>query len=303
MKILQVLYKIIYNRQFNYLLRNLNVVFNSVFKTRIKLPPSGIINLKTDSGSIKIATNQTSYVTQLLYWNGYKAFEYSQIFEVLVKDLNSFLDIGANIGFYSLLAAKANSNIKIHAFEPAKGPKYYLNKNIKINNFEKQIKPVDLALSSYKGTINFYEVDNLKYKYLDYNLAGEGNAGTKTTSRNFIKNQVNTDSLDNFINSKNIRSVDLIKLDTEGTEIDILKSGIKCIMKFQPIIISETLFNTTEIELDAFFKKLSYQSFYYTKKGLLKVETIKRVEDNGLRDCFFVPESKINLIEKFVIKS
>jgi len=302
MAVLQIAYKIIYNASVNYILRNVNFVFNKIFKSKIKLPPSGTVKLKTDSGILKIKTNQTSYISQLLFWNGYKNFEYAAIFESLSKDINSFLDIGANIGFYSLLGAKTNPNIKIHAFEPAKGPKHFLNKNIKINNFDKQIIPIDLALSNQKGTIDFYEVDNLKYKYLNYNLAGEGNAGTKKTSRNFIKNKVNTNSLDNFINSENIKSIDLIKLDTEGTEVDILKSGIESIKKFQPIIISETLFNTTEKELDFFFNTLSYQFYNHTNKGLLKVNSIIRKKDNNIRNCFFVPKSKVSLIEKFVIK-
>jgi len=303
MAISQKAYKVIYNSGINSILRNLNFVFNSIFKTKIKLPPSGIIKINTDSGTIKIATNQTSYVTQLLYWNGYKAFEYSEIFEKLSKSTNSFLDIGANIGFYSLLAAKANPDIKIHAFEPAKGPKYFLKKNIKINNFEKQIKPINLALSSTNGTIDFYEVENLKYKYLNYNLAGEGNTGTKKTSRNFIKNKVNTITLDGFINANKINSIDLIKLDTEGTEVDILKSGVESIKKFQPIIICETLFNTTEKELSLFFKSLDYQFYNHLDDGLLKVNSIVRTEDNNIRNCFFVPKSKLSLIKKFVIKN
>lgn len=300
---LQLVYKIIYNSNLNYLLRNTNKLFNSVFNTKIKLPPSGTITIKSDSGPIKIATNQTSYITQLLYWKGYKNFEYSTIFESLSKNVNSFLDIGSNIGYYSLLAAKVNANMSIYAFEPAKGPKHFLKKNIKINNFEAQITAVDLALSNNNGMIDFYEVDNLKYSYLKFNLAGEGNAGTKTKSRNFIKNKVNTESLDNFVNSKKINAIDLIKLDTEGTEVDILKSGIECIKKFQPIVISETLFNTTERDLEHFFNALDYQFFNHTKKGLLKVNTIIRTKDNDIRNCFFVPKTKLSLIEKFVIKS
>lgn len=297
---MQKLYKIIYNKQVNYLLRNLNVLFNLIIGSKFKLPPSGIINLNTNSGIIKIATNQTSYVTQLLYWNGYKKFEYSEIFEILTKNTTTFLDIGANIGFYSLLAAKANPRIKTYAFEPAKGPKHFLTENIRINNFEKQIIPIDLALSQSEGIIDFYEVESLKYKYLRYNLAGEGNAGTKKTSRNFIKNKVNTNTLDNFINSNNIQNIDLIKLDTEGTEVDILKSGEECIKKFQPIIICETLFNTTENDLDTFFKALDYQFFNHTNKGLVKVSSIRRTVDNKIRNCFFIPKSKLSLIEGFI---
>ena len=298
---IQLVYKIIYNKHFNYLLRNVNSCFIFLIKN-LKIPPSGILKLKTDSGTIKITTNQTSYLTQLLFWNGYKKFEYSEIFEDLSKNINTFLDIGSNIGYYSLLAVKANSTIKVNAFEPAKGPKYYLKKNIQINNFENNILHENIALSDSSGKIDFYEVENVKYQFLEHNLAGEGNAGTKKTSRNFVKNTVNSKTLNQFFEDAKIKNIDLIKIDTEGTEIDILNSGVDNIKKFQPIIICETLFNNIESELDDFFNSLDYLFFNHTPLGLVKVSTIKRKTDNGIRNCFFVPKSKLDLISKFVIK-
>jgi len=299
---LNLFYKIIYQPKINYIIRNINYFLNPFFLGKIKIPPSGTINLKTDSGNIKMVTNQTSYLTQLLFWNGYKSFEYSEIFESLSKDISSFLDIGSNIGYYSLLAAKTNPEILAYAFEPAKGPKYYLKKNIKINNFENNIIHENIALSDSSGKIDFYEVENVKYQYLEHNLAGEGNAGTKKTSRNFVKNTVNSKTLNQFFEDAKIKNIDLIKIDTEGTEIDILNSGVDNIKKFQPIIICETLFNNIESELDDFFNALDYQFFNHTPLGLVKVSTIKRETDNGIRNCFFVPKSKLNLISKFVIK-
>ncbi|AUC75486.1 FkbM family methyltransferase [Olleya sp. Bg11-27] len=295
-----VIYKTIYNRKLNYIIRNLNFAFNTIFKSKIKIPPSGLLNLKTDSGTIKIETNQTSYLTQLLYWNGYKDFEYSEIFESLVKDKNTFLDIGSNIGYYSLLAIQANPTINVIAFEPAIGPKYYLEKNIKLNNFEKNIKPIDIALSDCNGIIDFYEVENIKYKKLKYNLAGEGNAGTKTTSRDFIKRRVSTTTLDQFVEENNINNIDIIKLDTEGTEIHILNHGKNTIIKNQPIIICETLFNTIEKELEDYFKPLHYLFFNHIDKKLVEVSTITRTKDDGIRNCFFIPKNKVELISEYI---
>lgn len=296
---MQIIYKIIYNSTVNYFLRNINYALRFLIK-QIKIPPSGILKLKTDSGLIKIATNQTSYLTQLLFWNGYKAFEYSVLFEELSKDIHTFLDIGSNIGYYSLLASKSNPNISVFAFEPASGPKYFLNENIKLNNFSKQIESINLALSNTTGEIDFYEVESLKYKYIEHNLAGEGNAGTKTTSRNFVKNTVEADTLNNFIKSRQIKEVNLIKIDTEGTEIDILESGKETIKLHQPIVICETLFDTIEDRLDDFFSNLGYEFFNHHENGLVKVSTIKRTKDDGVRNCFFVPKSKLNLISKFI---
>lgn len=297
---MQLLYKLIYNSGINYFLRNLNKITSSFLPKKIKIPPSGILKLKTDSGLLKIATNQTSYVTQLLFWNGYKNFEYSEIFEHLSKHVRVFLDIGSNIGYFSLLAAKSNPNITVFAFEPAHGPKYFLNKNIKLNTFSDSIKAIDLAISDTSGTIDFYEVKSTKYNYITYNLAGEGNAGTKKTSRNFIKNTVKSETLENFIRSNNITHIDLIKIDTEGTEVTILESGKSSIEKFQPIVICETLFDTIERDLEHYFKSLNYEFYNHTKSGLVKTSTLTRSEDNGIRNCFFVPKSKLHLISKFI---
>jgi FkbM family methyltransferase len=297
----ELFYKIIYQKNINYFLRNINFGLKNLFFNKVKIPPSGILNLKTDSGILKVKTNQTSYLTQLLFWNGYKNFEYSELFEKLSKNTDTFLDIGSNIGYYSLLGVKSNPEMKVFAFEPAYGPKYFLNENIRINNFTNNISGVDLALSNTIGEIDFYEVESLKYKYINYNLAGEGNAGTKKTSRNFIKNTVKATTLTQFVKSNNIENIDLIKIDTEGTEVDILLSGEEVVKHFQPIVICETLFNTIEDDLDDFFKDLNYEFYNHIENGLKKVSTIKRTQDNGIRNCFFVPKSKYKLISEFVI--
>lgn len=298
---MNILYRVIYNNKLNFILRNINFKLRNFLPKKIKLPPSGILKLKTDSGIIKLATNQTSYLTQLLFWNGYKTFEYSDIFEKLSKKIDVFFDIGSNIGYYSLLSVKSNSELKAYAFEPALGPKFYLNKNITINNFSNKITAIDLALSNTSGTIDFYEVESLKYNYIKHNLAGEGNAGTKKTSRNFVKNKVKAERLDDYVKQHKIESIDLIKIDTEGTEKDILESGKETIKQFQPIVVCETLFNTIEDELDDYFKELDYIFYNHTKNGLKEVNTIKRKKDDGIRNCFFVPKSKINLIKEFIV--
>lgn len=303
MPVPQILYKIIYQKKINTILRSINKGLQAVLPKKMRIPPSGEITLNTDSGKLKMSTNQTSYLTQLLFWNGYKEFEYSEIFEKLSKEVSNFLDIGSNIGYYSLLAVQSNPKIVAYAFEPALGPKYFLNTNIKLNGFEKNITSVDLALSNEIGVIDFYEVESLKYRYLKYNLAGEGNAGTKKTSRNFVKNTVNATTLSAFVASQNIDQIDLIKIDTEGTEFEILMSGHSEIKKYEPIVICETLFNTIEGELEDFFADLDYEFFNHTTLGLKKVNTLRRKTDDGVRNCFFVPKSKLEMIVPFIAKT
>jgi FkbM family methyltransferase len=299
---IQLFYKIIYSSKINYILRNINKLLLPVLPWKIKLPPSGVMKIRNNGHSIKILTNQTNYLTYLIFWQGgYQSFEYTDIFIRLIKKVTTFYDIGANIGYYSLLAAMENAKVKIVGFEPASGPLFYFRENVRINSF-KNIKVESIALSHKEGEIDFYEIRNNKYKYLEHNLGGESNTGSKTSGRNFVLNRVKTSTLDNYIIRTGEGNIDLIKMDTEGTENLILENSAKVLREMRPIIICETIFNTIEPELDRIMRSYGYEFFGHIPAGLLKQDTIVRKEDDGIGNCFFVHPEKYHLIEEFVVK-
>ncbi len=265
----------------------------------IKIPPSGTFTIEFNGRKVLLNTNQTSYLTQLLYWKGPSKFEYTDIFLELIKDIQCFYDVGANIGYYSLLATAQNSKIEAICFEPAAGPLFFLRENVRINRLN-NIRIESIALSDKSGEIDFYEVKNDKYEYLKYNLAGEGNTGSKRTSRNFSKEVVKTCTLDEYASNKQDKTIELIKLDTEGTEDLILENAKGVVSKMKPIIICETLFGKIEDKLERIMKDHGYDFYNHLTTGLQKVDSICRTKDNGIRNCFFVHPSKSDLIEKFI---
>jgi FkbM family methyltransferase len=300
---MQILYRILYSPFINLIARNLNKGLHKVIPTIFKLPPSGIIRLSSKEVSVKIATNQSNFLTKEVFWEGFENFEYTKIFISLSKKVNSFYDIGANIGYFSILAGKANSNIEIHAFEPSKGPLYFLRKNCDLNNLN-NVTISSLALSDRIGKITFYEIQNVKYTYLKHNLAGESNTGSKTSGRNYMPIEVDTIRLDDYyLNSGSKNKIDLIKIDTEGTEDVILENAHEILTNHRPIIICETLFGMIEDKLDALMTKYDYEFYNHTEKGLEKVSTIVRSKDNGVINCFFVHPSKAHLIEEYISKN
>ena len=300
---IQTFYRIIYNRRINFVLRNINRLLLPLLPWKIKIPPSGVMNLKGTNGrNLKIKTNQTNYLTYLIFWQGgFHRFEYTDIFIRLIKKVDTFYDIGANIGYYSLLAAIENENIRIIGFEPATGPLFFFRENVRINAFT-NIKVESIALSHKDGEIEFYEIKNNKYKYLEHNLGGESNAGSKTTGRNFVRNKVRTSTLDNYVRFAGGGNVDLIKMDTEGTENLILERSDFVLKEMKPIIICETLFNTIEPELERIMSSYGYEFYNHIHAGLQKTGSIRRKEDDGISNCFFVHPDKYHLIEEFVIK-
>ncbi len=297
----QLIYRVIYNSNINLILRYFNKLLYPILPNKIKLPPSGIMKIQNSNGQkLKIFTNQTNYLTQLIFWNGYESFEYTDIFISLIKKVSTFYDIGANIGYYSLLAEMENSNIKVVGFEPATGPLFYFRENVRLNQF-KNIKIESIALSHKEGEIIFHEIKNKKYSYLEHNLAGESNAGSNTEGRNFVQNKVTTTTLDSYVKNHHNQPIDLIKMDTEGTEHYILENADFVLKQMKPIIICETLFNTIEKELESIMLKYGYEFYNHTDEGLIQTKSIIRTYDNGVRNCFFVHPDKKNLIANYII--
>jgi FkbM family methyltransferase len=296
----QLFYKIIYSGSINPFITGFIKYCLPFLPKKLKLPPSGKITFSTDKSKIVMYTNQTNYLTYCVYWDGYRNFEYTPIFEKLCQKVNCFYDIGANIGYYSLLAAGLNPEIKIKSFEPAIGPLHYLKKNVVANRFD-NIKVEPIALADKNGEIDFFEVKSSKYHYIKYNLAGEGNAGSKTDPTMFVKNPVKAITPDDYLKSHSEDRIDLVKMDTEGTEHYILSKAGILLGEHKPIIICETLFDTIESELEDLLKPHGYEFYNHMGDGLKKVQTIRRTEDNGVRNCFFVHPSKKHLIEEFVL--
>jgi len=244
-------------------------------------------------------TNETSSVTKLLFWNGPDNYEYTGIFEQLVLRCRSFIDIGANTGYYTLLAATKNPSIQVFAFEPASAPYHYLRENIRINQLQ-NASAYPLALSDAVGEIEFFEVDNPKNYHSKYNLAGTGTLkGEDLSGQPYVSRKVPTTTLDEWIKTQNT-SIDLIKIDTEGTEHRILSGADELLRKHAPIIICETLFRVIEDKLEDIMRRYDYHFFNYRNGKLHRTKTLIRETDNGFRDCFFVPSGKLSWIEIFV---
>lgn len=297
----KLFYSIIYQHNLNFVLRNINRLVYRVLPSIPKIYPTGKLQVEIgENENISLRTNQTSHITYKLFWEGSDNYEYTPIFKSLITKISTFLDIGASIGYYSLLASKNNSSLQVESFEPSTGPAIFFAQNIIDNQLETHINLHILALSNKTGYVEFNEVQNRKFPHL-YNLSGEHNLNTKIGL--FAKKiKVESNTLDKFLDSNPQKTIDLIKIDVEGAECTVIEGGLETIKKHQPIIICETLFNKIEAALESLMKPLGYE-FYnqISNNKLQKVETIKRDRDNGVRNCFFVHPSKVKLIEEYLV--
>jgi FkbM family methyltransferase len=306
---MQFFYRIFYSRFINIIYRNLLYPLRSILPTNMKIPVTGVLNIKEPSSDLAISfySNESCPMVRILYWeeNGF-SFEFSPIFKQLITQCDGFIDIGANVGYYSLLAAKLNPKVAITSFEPSKGPLYFLTKNVSLNELT-SIKVVDYAIGSENGTISFYEEKNLKYPYLQHHASGIGNTINSWGIDNFAKYDVKLTTLDAFLENNPMAKVDLIKMDTEGTENKIIEGALSTIKTHQPIIICEVLFGKIEQQMDELLQTLTnYKIFQFmsSTKKLVEVASLSSSTTKADVDTnfFFVPEHKVAMIQPFVLE-
>lgn len=158
------------------------------------------------------------------YWLGTYELDEQKLFERVVKKGDVVFDIGAHVGFYTLLAAELVGNEgKVFSFEPLPRNIFYLKKHIEINNY-KNIKIFEVAVSESSGTASF-------------------SASGKTFLGQFSKSgelEVRTIALDDLINSGEILPPDVIKIDVEGAEAAVLKGAVSLLMTHHPHIFIAT---------------------------------------------------------------
>jgi len=160
-------------------------------------------------------------------WFGWLyAFNYEpetrRVFEEIVRPGMTVVDIGANIGYYSLLAAKlVGDRGKVYAFEP--DPAYYtlLKKNTAINRLNGIIEPFNIAIGDREKKSILY--------------LGQSTGTSFFKIKDITGQKVNVDvlPLDRFFAEKNWPRVDVIKIDIEGAE-KIALEGMHDLIKRNP---------------------------------------------------------------------
>jgi len=197
----------------------------------------------------------------------------------LIPTTSNIIDIGANLGWYSMHVAKNFPQSLVYAFEPIPRTFEFLNQNIKINNIS-NIITYQLGLSDQSGELNLY---------FDPLLSVNASLQNVSESENAQKITCTIITLDEFCYKNNIKQVDFIKCDVEGAELFALKGGKKTISDSKPIIFCEMLrkwskkFNYHPNDIISFMSELNYKCLVIRGKSL---EYINKVTDETIDTNF-----------------
>jgi FkbM family methyltransferase len=164
-------------------------------------------------------------------------------------------DIGANIGTFTTWMARAFPNGKIHAFEPQRAIFQMLNGNAAINNLY-NVYTHNIALGQ----------ENKKIRFQEPNYFEKNDYGTFSLVEDIISQKTNnvitveSKTLDSFVEYHDIENIDLLKIDTEGMDVDILSGGVETIKKCLPVIFIEHSDNRRSVidEIQTFLDQFQY---------------------------------------------
>lgn len=212
-----------------------------------KLLPPNQDYLVTNYCGYKFNINTTYPMESAIWLCGVYEVTTTKFLRQVLRAGDVFLDIGANCGAVTLVAASAIANGKIYAFEPGNTIRSRLQANIDLNPSLKNVVIVPFGLGLKSGKLLYYE---------DQNYRGNGAL--------FESQGIPVDvvSLDDWVSQEKIDKIDLIKIDVEGMEYDVMLGGKLTLAKYHPIIYFETL--------PIFFTNKSYtvQTIYEFLAGL-----------------------------------
>ena len=163
------------------------------------------------------------------------------------------IDVGASIGYHTLLLSRYGK--EVFAFEPFPEAIKLLKENIKSNNIH-NIRVFNLLAGNKKGNKKLY--------------INQGNFGANSVNGkgNYILSE------ENKIDNLNLGSIDFVKIDAEGYDLEVIQGMAKTLSKFHPVIMLERVYYSDK-KLQEFLARIDYNFFCLGSKTAICYPTHK----------------------------
>lgn len=195
---------------------------------RAQLRLSGDDWLNVNRDGLRWRLNRTHHIDRELMLSGCFEPATTQRIKQLVQPGMKVLDVGANIGYFSLLLARqVGASGHVWAFEPTQAYGQRLREHLQINQLESRVTVVPMALSDHRDQA---EISIGEASATLHPLDNAPARGCET---------IQLRKLDELVDELGIDRVDLVKVDIDGHEPAFLRGAEKTIRKHQPIMIIE----------------------------------------------------------------
>ncbi len=179
-----------------------------------------------------------SDISALIATSGRPNLPVTCLLSAMLRPGMNVVDVGANLGFYTLLAANCvGKSGRVWSFEPEPHNFQLLMKSIRASNLH-NVEPVQMALSDKPGAERLYLAP-----------ASEPNAHTLSQDRGMGSLEIQSTSLDDFWRARGTGRLDLLKVHVFGDEPIVLRGSRKVLRASRPMVV--TRFGSSRWEDDA----------------------------------------------------
>jgi len=177
------------------------------------------------------------------------------------------LDIGAHKGAYTYwMSMRVGESGYVYAFEPQPELNQYLSGIAKRSKYQ-NIQVETMALSSQESDTTM-NIPGGRPSPSASLIASDNKNGTQIN--------VHTTTLDDFTLLRNLETIDLIKCDVEGHELDVLMGGKRVLTRFKPVVLieCEARHNGPEnvTAVFEFFTNLNYEGWFYDGNSFISLD-------------------------------
>lgn len=183
--------------------------------------------------NLRVRVDRSSFIGSSLYWRGYHSPE-TRLLPRLLGPGSVFIDVGANQGEFTLVAAKHAKHGRVIAVEPVPGLREDLAANLRVNGFD-NVTIVPLALADRPGTLTLFADDRTVEGFQNEGTASLWSGGV----RGQVVGEVEVDTLDRLVTRLALERIDLVKVDVEGAELAVLRGGGESLRRFGPVLLIE----------------------------------------------------------------
>lgn len=170
----------------------------------------------------------------------------------------TFYDVGANVGFHSMIAARLVGPIdgNVVCFEPLEENARFVTHNAALNNFGRvQLKR--FALSDVEGPGRFWISEEPTWGA----LVSTGNPPSRCTGTITVPVR----RLDDVIEEEGLSPPDVMKIDVEGAETTVLKGSARTIEKHGPVLLIEL--HGTNVPVAEFLVSANYRAIVFGSRA------------------------------------
>lgn len=238
--------------------------FTTQLSQLFPLAPGTVVSF---DGDLQLELCEKQFVSRQIFWFGIFEPREAHFFKQMIAPGMTVIDVGGNIGQYTLLAAKrVGPRGQVHTFEPAAENHAILQRNIQRNGFSDRVVLNKLAVGAERKQEKLILTPDGGSNWVSTSGAnpGEGDASEV----------IACETLDDYLAEKGLAKVDFMKIDAEGSDLNVLKGAVKTLETHHPTLFVEfanrvlVKYGASSEAMLQFLLQLGYTPLMLTRHGL-----------------------------------